>query len=146
MQENYFFRLSKYQKQIEALIEERPEFIQPVGRKNEVMGWVRQGLKDFSISRLAVKWGIPMAQDPRHTIYVWFDALNGHFSLFLTQSAYGVSAGYVSGMFPEGQKPSLERAEAMGWPARVHLIGKDILRFHAVGEMSWSEEADRKLC
>jgi methionyl-tRNA synthetase len=77
MQENYFFALSKYQSQLEELLGGDSEFVQPPSRKNEVLGWVKQGVRDFSISRTAVPWGIPMAQDPHHTVYVWFDALNG---------------------------------------------------------------------
>eukprot|EP00210_Caulerpa_lentillifera_P004183 g3989.t1 len=115
-EENYFFRLSKYQKQIEKLLDSNISFVQPISRRNEVLGWVKSGLKDFSISRLALDWGIPMQEDPKHTVYVWFDALNG----------------YISGLFPPGNEPSLSGVESMGWPANAHLIGKDILRFHAV--------------
>ena len=72
---NYFFRLSKYQQQLEALYAERPDFILPTSRRNEVLKFVEQGLQDFSISRVNVDWGIPLPADPQQTIYVWFDAL-----------------------------------------------------------------------
>jgi len=112
---NYFFRLSKYQRQIEELIAET-DFVQPLSRRNEVLQWVKEGLRDFSISRAAVEWGIPIPRDPKQTVYVWFDALTG----------------YLSGIVPEGKEPSLGAVREAGWPADVHLIGKDILRFHAV--------------
>jgi len=113
---NYFFRLSKYQKEIEELLAEGSEFVQPAARRNELTAWVKEGVKDFSISRAAVAWGIPIPQDPQQTVYVWFDALNG----------------YISGLLPEGAAATAESAAAHGWPASVHIIGKDILRFHAV--------------
>lgn len=78
-EENYFFALSKYQEQLQELIE-HTDFVQPTSRRNEVLGWVKEGVRDFSISRSAVSWGIPMKQDPEHTVYVWFDALNGYLS------------------------------------------------------------------
>ncbi|GAB4819284.1 hypothetical protein N2152v2_006330 [Parachlorella kessleri] len=115
-EENYFFALSKYQQQLEALLTEQPEFVQPESRRNEVLGWVKEGVRDFSISRAAVEWGIPIPKDPKQTVYVWFDALNG----------------YLSGLLPEGVEPSTENLLERGWPASVHVIGKDILRFHAV--------------
>ncbi|PSC70792.1 methionine-tRNA mitochondrial [Micractinium conductrix] len=115
-EENYFFALSKYQAQLEALCSS-PDFVQPESRRNEVLGWVKSGVRDFSISRAAVAWGIPVPRDPRQTVYVWFDALNG----------------YLSGLLPEGHEEAAPEAlAAAGWPASMHLIGKDILRFHAV--------------
>ncbi|CAG9461466.1 unnamed protein product [Pedinophyceae sp. YPF-701] len=115
-EENYFFKLSAYQNEIEALVS-TPGFVMPESRRNEVMGWVRDGLRDFSVSRANVEWGIPVPRDPDQTVYVWFDALNG----------------YISGLFQgSGEAPSLEGAAAQGWPASLHLIGKDILRFHAI--------------
>lgn len=75
-QENYFFALTKYQDQLSALIE-GTDFVQPPSRRNEVLGWVKEGVRDFSISRSNVDWGIRMPQDAEHTVYVWFDALNG---------------------------------------------------------------------
>jgi len=115
-EENYFFRLSKYQKQLEKLYEEKPEFIQPESRRNEVLNFVKQGLQDFSISRVNLDWGIPVPTDSKHTIYVWFDAL----------------LGYVTALLEEKEEPTLDNALAKWWPINLHLIGKDILRFHAV--------------
>ncbi len=115
-EQNYFFALSKYQNHLEALYQERPEFIQPESRRNEVLSFVRQGLQDFSISRVNVDWGFPMPADPKHTIYVWFDAL----------------LGYVTALLDPDSEPTLENALKKWWPINLHLIGKDILRFHAV--------------
>ena len=120
-EENYFFALSKYQAQMEKLFEERPDFVAPDARRNEVLGWVKEGLRDFSISRAAVSWGIPIPRDPAQTVYVWFDALNG----------------YLSGLYPDSEAEAAGKADPeellqRGWPASVHIIGKDILRFHAV--------------
>jgi methionyl-tRNA synthetase len=115
-EQNYFFALSKYQNQLEALYQERPDFIQPESRRNEVLSFVRQGLQDFSISRVNLDWGFPLPVDPKHTIYVWFDAL----------------LGYVTPLLDPDSEPTLENALAKWWPINLHLIGKDILRFHAV--------------
>jgi methionyl-tRNA synthetase len=115
-EENYFFRLSKYQQPLENFYGERPDFIQPESRRNEVLSFVSQGLKDFSISRLNLDWGFPMTVDPKHTIYVWFDAL----------------LGYVTALLEPEQEPTLDNALSQWWPINLHLIGKDILRFHAV--------------
>jgi methionyl-tRNA synthetase len=112
---NLFFRLSRYQQQIEDLIA-RPGFIQPATRRNEVENFVRQGLRDFSISRVNLPWGIPVPGHEGHTFYVWFDAL----------------LGYITALLDESDAPDLETALSRGWPASVHVIGKDILRFHAV--------------
>ncbi len=113
---NYFFRLSKYQQQLEDLYVSKPDFIQPNSRRNEVLKFVAQGLQDFSISRVNVDWGIPLPTDPQQTIYVWFDAL----------------LGYVSALLDPDVDPSLDNALQRRWPINLHLIGKDILRFHAV--------------
>jgi methionyl-tRNA synthetase len=115
-EQNYFFRLSAYQDRLEALYEQQPDFIQPPSRRNEVLSFVKQGLQDFSISRVNLDWGFPVPTDPSHTLYVWFDAL----------------LGYMTGLLESGQEPTLDRAMAQGWPIDLHLIGKDILRFHAV--------------
>ncbi|MDJ0568366.1 MAG: methionine--tRNA ligase [Pleurocapsa sp. MO_192.B19] len=115
-EENYFFRLSKYQQQLEELYESQPDFIQPASRRNEVINFVQQGLKDFSISRVNLDWGFPIPTDEKHTIYVWFDAL----------------LGYVTALLEPDQKPTLDNALSQWWPIDLHLIGKDILRFHAV--------------
>jgi len=111
-EETYFFRLSAYQEKLLALYEEHPEFVRPQSRLNEVASFVRGGLKDLSITRTTVKWGIPVPGDPKHTIYVWFDALHN----------------YVTGI---GYDWNMELYEKF-WPADIHLVGKDILRFHAV--------------
>lgn len=115
-EDNYFFALSKYQKQLEDLLMQNPDFVQPFTRLNEVQGWIKTGLKDFSISRAAVEWGIPVPNDNNQTIYVWFDAL----------------LGYISALLEDEEQHSLQKAVTSGWPASLHLIGKDILRFHAV--------------
>ncbi|ACD67157.1 methionyl-tRNA synthetase [Sulfurihydrogenibium sp. YO3AOP1] len=110
-EESYFFRLSKYTDKLLEFYEKNPEFILPDFRKNEVVSFVKQGLKDLSVSRKRdrVAWGIPVPFDPSHTIYVWFDALTN----------YLTAVGY-----PENLNEF--------WPADVHIVGKDILRFHAV--------------
>ncbi len=114
-EENLFFRLSKYQSQIEDLIND-PSFIQPKERRNEIINFVSKGLKDFSISRTNLSWGIKVPEIENHTFYVWFDAL----------------LGYVSAISKQMNNVSLEESINNGWPADIHLIGKDILRFHAV--------------
>ncbi|MFM6192991.1 methionine--tRNA ligase, partial [Planktothrix sp.] len=115
-EQNYFFRLSKYQKQLETLYQDHPDFIQPESRRNEVINFVKQGLQDFSISRVNIDWGFPIPCDPSHTIYVWFDAL----------------LGYVTALLDPEEEPTLENALSKWWPINLHLIGKDILRFHAI--------------
>jgi len=115
-EENYFFRLSNYQTQLETLYQNHPEFIQPETRRNEVLNFVQQGLQDFSISRVNLDWGIEVPTDPKHTIYVWFDAL----------------LGYVTALLAPEDEPTLENALYRWWPMDIHLIGKDILRFHAI--------------
>ncbi|MBD1876316.1 methionine--tRNA ligase [Nodosilinea sp. FACHB-131] len=115
---NYFFKLSKYQDQLEHLYASQPDFIQPEARRNEVLGFVKQGLQDFSISRINLDWGFPVPTDPDQTLYVWFDAL----------------LGYLTALQDPSEPPSLERAVAKWWPINIHLTGKDILRFHAI---SW---------
>ena len=114
-EENLFFRLSKYQSQIEDLVN-NPSFIEPKERRNEIINFVKKGLKDFSISRTNVSWGISVPDTKNHTFYVWFDAL----------------LGYVSAISLNDEDSSLEKSINDGWPANIHLIGKDILRFHAV--------------
>ena len=112
-EESYFFKLSKYEKKLLAYYEEPPEFIQPEHRHNEVVSFVKGGLKDLSVSRTSFKWGIPVPNDEKHVIYVWLDAL----------SNYMTALGY-----PDDSSHLYEKY----WPADLHLIGKDILRFHAV--------------
>jgi methionyl-tRNA synthetase len=109
---SYFFRLSKYQDALLEHIEANPGFIQPVSRRNEIVSFIREGLRDLSISRTSFSWGIPVPSDPKHVVYVWFDALTN----------------YLTGVgFPDDSP-----AFAKFWPADVHVIGKDILRFHGV--------------
>jgi methionyl-tRNA synthetase len=114
-EENYFFKLSRYQGALEQLYRDRPEFILPITRRNEVVNFVTEGLRDFSISRVNLDWGFPVPGNPSHTLYVWFDAL----------------LGYITALLDPDAAPTLENALAR-WPVNVHLIGKDILRFHAV--------------
>jgi methionyl-tRNA synthetase len=111
-EESYFFRLSAFQQPLLDLYESRPEFVQPDVRRNEVISFVAGGLKDLSLSRVSVKWGIQVPGDPAHTIYVWFDAVTNYIS----------ALGWGNDTYHEFDRY---------WPA-VHLVGKDILRFHAV--------------
>jgi methionyl-tRNA synthetase len=111
-EEAYFFRLSQYQDWIAQYIEQHPTFIQPVSRRNEVLSFVRSGLRDLCVSRSTFSWGIPVPFDPQQVIYVWIDALTN----YITAIGYGGD--------PE--------RFAKFWPADIHLIGKEILRFHAV--------------
>jgi methionyl-tRNA synthetase len=110
-EESYFFKLSKYQKKILDHIKRNPDFIQPDIRRNEIVNFINQGLHDLSISRTATQWGIPIPGDPKHVMYVWTDAL----------------VNYVSALgWPSGEKFK------KFWPADVHLMGKEITRFHVV--------------
>jgi methionyl-tRNA synthetase len=111
-EDNWFFRLSKYAQPLLAHIEEHPDFIVPRGRRNEVVGFIGQGLDDISMSRASLDWGIPLPWDESQVAYVWFDALIN----------YVTAAGYSD---------DPERFERQ-WPAWAHVVGKDILRFHAV--------------
>jgi len=119
-EENYFFRLSKYADRLKKLYLEKPEFCEPAIRRNEVLGWLERGLKDVSVSRRNLTWGIPWPDDPTHTVYVWFDALINY--------ATGVGFG------------SDEEAFKQWWPCDVHVVGKDISRFHCIfwPAMLWS--------
>jgi methionyl-tRNA synthetase len=111
-EESYFFRLSKYQERLLEHYRKFPEFVQPAYRLNEVARFVEGGLKDLSISRTTFNWGIPVPGNTRHVIYVWFDALTN----YLTAAGFPADAERFNNI----------------WPADVHLVGKDILRFHAV--------------
>ena len=111
-EESYFFRLSAYQDRLLAYYAENPGFIAPATRRNEVVSFVSGGLQDLSISRTTFDWGIPVPGDPKHIMYVWVDALTN----------YITALGY----------PDVEGDFAKYWPADVHVIGKDIIRFHAV--------------
>lgn len=111
-EECYFFRLSAYQQPLLDFFTKTPNFARPQSRMNEVVSFVRQGLKDLSITRTSVSWGIPVPNDPDHTIYVWFDALHNYLT--------GIGYDWKMELFNKF------------WPAQVHFIGKDILRFHAI--------------
>ena len=114
-EEAYFLRLSKYQKQLEKYIEDNPDFIYPESRKNEMLNnFIRPGLQDLCVSRSSFKWGVPVSFDDRHVIYVWIDAL----------SNYITALGYD----PDGSSELYQKY----WPADVHIIGKDIIRFHTI--------------
>ena len=115
-EEAYFFRLSKYQDRLIKHIEEHPEFIQPVSRKNEMMNnFLKPGLQDLCVSRTSFKWSIPVDFDPKHVVYVWIDALTN----------YITGLGYDC----DGNHGELYKKY---WPADLHLIGKDIVRFHTI--------------
>ncbi len=112
-EESYFFRMSKYSDALLKHIDENPDFIQPRTRKNEILSFLKEGLRDLSISRTTFSWGIPVPGNDRHVLYVWFDALTN----------------YISGLgFPDDAEGNFEKF----WPADAHVIGKDILRFHTV--------------
>jgi methionyl-tRNA synthetase len=115
-EESYFFRLSALQDRLLEYYETHPNFIRPESRRNEVLSFVRGGLNDLSISRVSVKWGIPVPDDPAHTMYVWFDALTN----YITAIGYGNEE--------RGGEENFRRL----WPADLQLVGKDILRFHAI--------------
>ena len=108
-EENYFFKLSAFTDRLLALYEKDPNFIRPESRRNEVLAFVKQGLQDLSISRTTLKWGIPLPVEGNHVFYVWFDALTSYITA-------------IAGDDPPGDL----------WPADLHLVGKEILRFHAV--------------
>ncbi|MBE6795594.1 MAG: methionine--tRNA ligase [Ruminococcaceae bacterium] len=114
-EETYFFKLSKYQKQLEEYIEQNPNFIYPESRKKEMINnFIKPGLQDLCVSRSTFKWGVPVPFDDKHVVYVWIDAL----------SNYITSLGYD----PDGSGELYKKY----WPANVHIIGKDILRFHTI--------------
>lgn len=109
---SYFFKMSRYQDAILEHINNHPEFIRPESRRNEIISFIKEGLRDLSISRINFSWGIPMEENPKHVIYVWVDALTNYLSAL--------------GYFDE------ESDRKKYWPADFHLVGKDILRFHTV--------------
>jgi len=111
-EESYFFKMSAYGEKLLAHIEATPDFIQPKTRRNEIISFVKEGLRDLSVSRTSFSWGIPVPGNERHVIYVWFDALTNYISALGYPDAAGNYGRY--------------------WPADAHLIGKDILRFHTV--------------
>ncbi|WP_422020112.1 methionine--tRNA ligase [Pyruvatibacter mobilis] len=112
-EESYFFKLSAYQDKLMELYESQPGFVQPDARRNEIMSFVKGGLKDLSVSRKTLKWGVPVPGDDDHVMYVWIDALTN----------------YITGVgFPDTDEEAFNKY----WPADLHIIGKDILRFHTV--------------
>lgn len=112
-EEAYFFKTGKYADRLLKLYEENPEFIQPESRKNEMIAFIKQGLQDTCVSRTSVKWGIPVPFDPKHTMYVWVDALSNYIS----------ALGYGNDTYHDYDKY---------WPADLHMVGKEILRFHTI--------------
>src|SRR5580704_9179204 len=115
-EENYFFRLSAYQEKLLELYKNNPRFVHPDFRFNEVKSFVESGLKDISISRKSIKWGIPWPDDPEHVFYVWYDALTS----------------YISGIGFGSEDPQKRAEFERFWPADIHAMGKEIIRFHAV--------------
>ena len=114
-EEAYFFKLSKYQDKLEKYIEEHPDFIQPVSRRNEMLNnFIKPGLQDLCVSRTSLTWGIPVTFDEGHVVYVWLDALTN----YITNIGYDV----------DSQTEQFKKL----WPANLHLIGKDIVRFHSI--------------
>lgn len=111
-EEAYFFKLSKYEDRLLKYIEENPDFIQPVSRRNEMINFIKQGLEDLCISRTSFDWGIPVPIDEKHVIYVWFDALTNYLT-------------------PIGFLSDQEKFNKF-WPADLHLVGKEIVRFHTI--------------
>ncbi|MFN0118266.1 MAG: methionine--tRNA ligase [Elusimicrobiota bacterium] len=116
-EESYFFKLSGYAEKLLAYYEKHPKFLFPKHRSNEIINFVKSGLKDLSVSRTKVSWGIPLSSDPKHVVYVWFDALIN----------YITSPGYLTGKSEKGGF-SFETL----WPADIHFVGKEIFRFHTV--------------
>ena len=112
-EESYFFKLSNYSDRLLKYIDDNPDFIQPVSRRNEMINFIKQGLEDLSVSRTSFSWGIPVPDDPKHVVYVWLDALTN----------YITALGY-------GQEDDTKFKNY--WPADVHLVGKDIVRFHTI--------------
>lgn len=111
-EESYFFKLSKYQDRLLEYIETHPDFIQPVSRRNEMINFIKQGLEDLCITRTTFDWGIPVPFDKKHVVYVWFDALLNYLT--------GIKYGTDDAMFHKF------------WPASLHLVGKEIVRFHTI--------------
>ena len=119
-EQNYYFRLSAYQERLERFFAGHPGFVQPEARRNEVLGRLRDGLQDVPMTRTNFTWGIPFPGDERHVIYVWIDALFN----YVTALGMGDPDGTI--------EPGLHAARARYWPAQYHVIGKEILWFHAV--------------
>src|SRR5690349_15805102 len=128
-EENYFFKLSAFEEKLLRHYQKHPEFIRPEPRRNEVISFVRSGLRDLSISRSTFKWGVPVPDDPGHVIYVWLDALSN----YITAIGYGSKDRKEQQHFQEY------------WPADVHMIGKEIVRFHCVYWPAFLMAADIEL-
>lgn len=112
-EEAYFFKTGKYAERLLRLYQDQPDFIQPETRKNEMIAFINQGLQDTCVSRTSVQWGIPVTFDPAHTVYVWVDALSNYIS----------ALGYENEAYHDFDKY---------WPADIHIVGKEILRFHTI--------------
>ena len=127
-EETYFFKLSRYEKPLLKFYEENPEFLSPKYRANEIINFVKSGLQDLSVTRTKVAWGIPVPSNPKHTIYVWFDALINYIS------AAGVGTLLCEDKAEHEAQLKQIRAEKFDdlWPADLHLVGKEIFRFHSV--------------
>jgi methionyl-tRNA synthetase len=121
-EESYFFRLSRYQDKLLEHFAQNPSFVEPQGRRSEVLSFIKEGLADLSVSRTTFKWGVPVPGDPRHVMYVWFDALANYYTALTS---------------PEDN--------TRFWPEAVHFIGKDIVRFHAVYWPAFLMAADMPL-
>jgi len=115
-EEAYFFRLSKYEKKLLEYYESNPEFLSPTFRSKEMINFIKTGLKDLCVTRTAVSWGIPVPMDPKHSVYVWFDALINYIS----------AIGYLD--FVEGKNNNFNEI----WPADIHFVGKEIYKFHTI--------------
>ena len=139
-EDNYFFRLSAFQEPLERLYAERPDFVLPRNRFNEALSFIKGGVNDVSLSRASLSWGVPIPWDPRHVVYVWFDALLNYYTAlsYAGEQNAGLSreqnttrspaAGGGMELSGTGERDLTERF----WPPTVQLIGKDILKFHAV--------------
>jgi methionyl-tRNA synthetase len=127
-EDNYFFALSRFQERLEALYSERTDWVAPRTRYNEALSFIRSGLRDVPLTRHRLTWGVPVPWDPEHVFYVWFDALLNYYSAL----SYARPAGVRYAVGGEAPGPPSGDLTAAFWPADVHLIAKDILRFHTV--------------
>ena len=145
VEENYRFRLSAFEKPLLEMYNKHPEMIEPEFRRDEIVQFIKSGLNDLSVSRKAVKWGIPVPDDPDHTIYVWIDALTNYISAAGYPDLFEDGADGQTNKSHWGDYTALPRSEPFTisqvqpnalhggvWPARMHIIGKDIMKFHCV--------------